>query len=186
MKLKMKKMLFGWMAVTACIAFTGCGSSGIAGLGSGNSSKSEINIDFTDYKDAESICKDTTLAVRATYVDQEMNKSINYSATDEPAYFPATLYSFQVKEVLKGEYDEDTIGVPVIGGTLDGVTYSTNSDPVYFEKGEDYLLLLVTYEDRYPCLVNDSQSWYSYGHGDQASAVDAFNLEDILDALKEN
>lgn len=177
MKFKKKKLLISALAASVLLTFTGCGAIG-------GKSKSEININFTEYTSAEALCKDTALAVKGTFVEQELNKPIDYSATEEPSYLPATLYTFQVKEVLKGEYTADTIAVPILGGTLDGATYTSNTDPVFFEKGKDYLLLLMTFEDKYPAFVNDSQSWYSYEHGEQGSAMKVFPMEEVLEALK--
>lgn len=179
MKFRTKKLFTGILAAAVLLTFTGC-----TGMG-GNNAKSEIKIDFTEYPSVKALCENTDLAVKATFIGQELNKPIDYSATDEPSYLPATLYTFQVKEVLKGEYTSDTVAVPILGGTLDGTTYTSNTDPIFFEKGKDYLLLLMTFEGKYPAFVNDSQSWYSYEHGEAGSAMEVFPMDEVLEALKE-
>lgn len=191
----MKKMIALICGLALCLSLAACSNASIAQKEEPIRAEDEnvgmCHLDQIAYADAKDIVSRAKLAVKGKLIDSTPNVVINYSSDpDYPSRHPNTLYNFEVMEVLKGEYNEATISVPVLGGEMDGVTWiyaEADSLPV-FEEGGEYLLLLETYDDDgYPDLLNTYQAHFDYNApealSDEPDPIIGFTLRDVLHEL---
>lgn len=170
---KIKLILF---CLLTGVALIGCSSSKD---NENTSNNIQIRADYPFYEDAASICDKAELAVKVKVIDVEPNVVINFSMEEEPMNLPTTLYTFEVLDVLKGEYEDSNIIVPVIGGTMDGEDYVSEAN-IIFDTDKEYLLLLETHDNSYPTLLSDTQAYFEYGKKETKTNSNPFTLDDVL------
>ena len=126
-----------------------------------------IQADYPEYESTEDIYEVSDLIISGTIINQRYenlniltdNGKESDTGLKESSEIPYTIYEIRISEIFKGECVEDTIYVKCPGGTINGVKYVSSITENLAEEKE-YLFLLKTFDDSYPSLINDTQSYY--------------------------
>ncbi len=160
-----KKMCF---LVLAIVCFLVSCRSSVEYLGNDNSDIiCVIQADYPEYESPEDIYEVSDLIISGTIINQRYenlniltdNGKESDTGLKESSEIPYTIYEIRISEIFKGECVEDTIYVKCPGGIINGVKYVSSITENLAEE-KKYLFLLKTFDDSYPSLINDTQSYY--------------------------
>lgn len=84
----------------------------------------------------------------------------NLVISDEGTPYPYTVYQVTADTIYKGEWEEESVPIKIMGGELDGTRYVLDGAPE-LQVGEKYLFAVSVYPNSYPSLINLDQSVFS-------------------------
>lgn len=161
----MKKLYFTLLLVL-CFMLPACGKE--SNISKNKGTVTVIHADYPCYNTAQELVDSADLVFTGsveniTYEELDIKtESEDDSLTGFVAAqnIPYTIYEIKIKDVYKGDADDDTICIKQPGGQIDDNTYILEGISV-ISQGETYLFLAETYENTYPSLLNATQALYN-------------------------
>lgn len=142
--------------------------------------------DYPVYEDASQLVKKADLVFTGK-VKSKKNEWLDIrdyqNEKDETELLPYTIYEVEIEELYKGNYDESSIKVKVLGGNMNGTIYEME-DAMPIEIGEEYLFNVSTYKDSEATLLNMTQAIYDLNAPNLISEENSITVSDIIEAAK--
>lgn len=152
-----------------------------------------LHRDYPVYKNASQLVKKADLVFTGKVKskknelldirDYQNEKDPTTGAEDETELLPYTIYEVEIEELYKGNYDESSIKVKVLGGNMNGTIYEME-DAMPIEIGGEYLFNVSTYEDSEATLLNMTQAIYDLNAPNLISEENSITVSDIIEAAK--
>ena len=90
-----------------------------------------------------------------------------------------------MEKIYKGEGEDETVPIKVLGGERDGGSYVVEGAPT-LRQDENYLFAVEVYSDSYPSLINFDQSVFEMDSGAAANGElvrGGITLQNMLDCF---
>lgn len=151
-----------------------------------------IQAEYPSYDTAQELVDEADLVFSGTIesVSYEMldvraeGEKDSVTDLDQSHCIPYTIYKVKVDSIYKGSSDESYIRIKCPGGKADDNQYIVEG-AVALQEGEQYLLLIKSFENTYPSLLNAAQSAYNMNEPDVLNGEESgITLSDILDILQ--
>lgn len=154
------------LLIVLCFILSACGKE--SNISKNKGTVTVIHADYPCYNTAQELVDSADLAFTGsieniTYEELDIKTEsgddslTGFAATQN---IPYTIYEIKVKDVYKGNADNDTIYIKQPGGQIDDNVYVLEGIST-ISQGETYLFLAETYETTYPSLLNATQALYN-------------------------
>ncbi|MBO4807822.1 MAG: hypothetical protein J5537_02190 [Lachnospiraceae bacterium] len=144
---------------------------------------SVIQADYPSYESAKDMVNAADLIFsgkiknsKSEFLDVKTEKGKDReTGLEKSTAIPYTIYEISVSKIYLGNKDEAVIYIKCPGGTIDNKTFVSEATE-RLRPDVEYLFLAKTFENSYPSLINDTQSFYDMSAKDNGVLMDIMKI----------